>query len=173
MRSVYIIIAMLTIFSSCKKEKEPVDPCTNGFLDPGETNPDCGGNCPPCSEETQEYLTVQLNGEQTVMDYSSLFYDGSAWSLQISNDSISMQINLGNSGAIQTSNIPSSGTYCTMNSIDYPIQQNGTYSISEHNLSEHTMSGFFNIDFLLQISSMPLVYDTISFTGGQFEYFNY
>lgn len=173
MRTLYIVIAMLTIFSSCKKEDETVDLCTNGFLDPGESSPDCGGNCPPCAVVSQEYFTVVLNGEPIVMTFHELIYSGTAWSLQMANDSISMQISLGTSGAIQTSSITNAGTYCSLNGIDYPIQQNGIYSISDHDLSNQIMSGFFHIDFLYQITASPNTYATLSFTGGQFDNFSY
>ncbi len=164
---------MLTIFSSCKKKEEIVDLCTNGFLDPGETTPDCGGNCPPCTATQSEVFSVILNGVQTAMNYRSLFYDGSAWSLQMANDSISMQVSLGTSGVVQTANIPTVGTYCYLNGTEFPIQQNGTYSISEHSVSQQTMSGFFAIDFVVQLPTVPITYDTLSFIGGQFAFFSY
>jgi len=173
MRALYIIIAMLTIFSSCKKEEDPVDPCTNGFLDPGETSIDCGGDCAPCSTTQPEYFTIFVDGQLAAMTSRELLYDGTAWSLQMSNDSISMQISLGNSGTIQTSNIPAAGTYAYINGAEYPIQLNGTYSISEHDLSSQIMSGFFGIDFLREISTSPSIYDTLRISGGQFEFFSY
>jgi hypothetical protein len=173
MRVLFIVVAMLTIFSSCKKEEEPVDPCTNGYLDPGEDTPDCGGNCPPCNVSGPEYFTIFIDGQTGSMDSRVLNFDNPGWSLQMSNDSISMQISLGTSGAIQTSAIPAIGTYAYVNGIEYPIQSNGTYSISEHNVASQNMSGFFGINFVRQISSSPNVYDTLKISGGQFEFFNY
>jgi hypothetical protein len=173
MRAFYLIIAMLTIFSSCKKNEEPVDPCTNGYLDPGETAPDCGGNCPPCQVTAPEYFTLFIDGQVGTMNTRVLNFDNPGWSLQMTNDSISMQLSLGTTGLVQTSPIPALGTYAYVNGLEYPIQANGTYSISEHNLASQNMSGFFGIDFVRQISSGPDVYDTLKISGGQFEFFNY
>ncbi|MFT5860720.1 MAG: hypothetical protein ACI865_002834 [Flavobacteriaceae bacterium] len=173
MRILYITIAMLTIFSSCKKDEEPVDPCTNGFLDPGETSIDCGGTCDPCSVSQPEFFTIFVNGQQEAMTFREIFYDGTSWSFQMSNASISMQISLGTSGIVQTADIPTAGTYASVNGVDYPIQANGTYAISSHDLSTQTMSGFFGIDFVREISTGPSVYDTLKISGGQFEFFHY
>lgn len=173
MRILCLLTAMLTIFSACKKDEEPVDPCTNGFLDPGETSVDCGGNCAPCTTTQPEYFTLFIDGQIATMTYRELFYDGTAWSLQMSNDSISMQISLGTSATLQTSPVPTSGTYAFVNGFEYPIQLNGTYSISEHDLSTQTMSGFFEIDFLRLVSASPTTYDTLKVSGGQFEFFQY
>jgi len=160
-------IAILTIFSSCKKD-EPVDPCTNGFLDPGEDAPDCGGNCPPCSSIEQIYLGLKVNGTSVVMSNKDLEYDGSNWILSMSNDSLNFSFNLGSSGNVGSYAMPYTGTLTTFNGTLYPNKSNGSYVISQHDTENNQMSGFFQIDF----SRMGFT-DTLHVTDGTFEYFIY
>lgn len=158
-----ILSAMLLIFSACK-EDESVDPCTNGFLDPGETAPDCGGDCPPCSTTPIQFLTVDVDGASTPMSNRELMYDGNSWSLQLSNDSLNIQIGYGTTGAIGTETIDPAGSYLYKNGTGYAGQIDGIYSISEHDSSADLMSGFFQIKFF-----RPGFVDTIRITNGHFE----
>ena len=162
-----ILSAMLLIFSACK-EDEPVDPCTNGFLDPGETAPDCGGNCPPCSNTPVSFLNLSVNGVNTSMLNYEMDYNGSAWSLQLSNDSLNIQIGCGSTGDVGTFPIDPAGSYLYKNGTQYLGQTDGTYSISEHDVTEDLMSGFFQIKFY-----RPGFVDTLSITNGQFQNFAY
>lgn len=167
MRYFLILSAMLLIFSACK-EDEPVDPCTNGFLDPGETAPDCGGNCPPCSNTPVSFLNLDVNGIPTSMLNYQLNYDGTSWSLQMSNDSLNIQIGYGSTGDIGTYPIDPLGSYLYKNGTQYTGQTDGTYSISEHNTTDDLMSGFFQIKFF-----RPGFIDTVEISGGQFQNFAY
>jgi len=167
MRYFMILSAMLLIFSACK-EDEPVDPCTNGFLDPGETAPDCGGNCPPCSTTPITFLNLMVNGVNTATLTSDLNYDGTSWSLQLANDSLNMQIAFGTTGAIGTEPILAAGSFCYLNGTQYLGQTDGTYTISDHDVSANLMSGFFQIKFF-----RPGFVDTLHITNGQFENFEY
>jgi hypothetical protein len=162
-----ILSAMLLIFSACK-EDDPVDPCTNGFLDPGETAPDCGGDCPPCSTTPVSFLTLYVNGVSTSMQNRELDYDGNSWSLQFSNDSLNVQIGYGTTGAIGTYPIDAAGSFLYKNGTQYLGQTEGVYSISDHDVSNNLMSGFFQIKFF-----RPGFVDTLHITGGQFENFSY
>lgn len=167
MRTLVLLSAMLLIFSACR-EDDPVDLCTNGFLDPGETAPDCGGDCSPCSATPVSFLSMNVNGMSTVMSTKDLIYDGNAWSLQLANDSLNIQLSLGTTGAISTEPIGSFGTFCYKNGVQYIGQSNGIYSISDHDVSNDIMSGFFQITFF-----RPGLTDSIHITGGQFENFQY
>lgn len=162
-----ILAAMLLIFYGCK-EDEPVDPCTNGFLDPGETAPDCGGNCAPCSATPVTFLSLIVNGVNTSVLSKELVYNGNAWSLQLSNDSLNIQIGLGTTGAVGTEPINPAGTYLYKNGTQYAGQLDGTYTISEHDTSEDLMSGFFQIKFF-----RPGFVDTIRISTSQFENLSY
>jgi hypothetical protein len=167
MRYFLLLGAMLLFFSACK-EDEPVDPCTNGFLDPGEIQPDCGGNCTPCPSSVVSYLTMSVNGTQTSVSTKTLEYDGNAWTLQLANDTFNIQLSLGTTGLIATEPIPSAGSFCYRNGIQYAGQEDGIYSISDHDTSADLMSGFFQITFF-----RPGLNDTLRITNGQFENFGY
>ena len=162
-----ILSTMLLIFSACK-EDEPVDPCTNGFLDPGETVPDCGGDCPPCSVTPVTFLNLDVNGVNTSMLNQEMHYDGNSWALQLSNDSLNIQLSFGTTGAIGTEPIIAAGSFCYKSGVQYLEQSEGAYTISEHDVSADLMSGFFQINF-----SRPGFVDTLRITNGQFENFSY
>ena len=164
----YSCIAMLTIFSSCKKEEEKTDLCSNGFLDPGETSPDCGGNCPPCNTTPASYLGLKVNGVQTLILSKSLNYDGTNWVLSISNDSLSLNINLGSTGATGSFPISSNLTSATYNGNSYPDLHDAHYVISAHDTGDDLMSGYFYAKF-----SRPGFTDTLRITDGTFEYMPY
>lgn len=165
--ALYISIAMLTIFSSCKKE-ETVDLCTNGFLDPGETAPDCGGNCAPCTFTPSPYLDVQINGVETTMTTKSLTYNGSNWILAMANDSLGFSFDFGSTGSVGSFPMPTANTSATLFGLNYPDQTSGNYVISNHNLEHEMMSGYFQIKF-----SRPGFTDTIFVTNGVFGEYSY
>ncbi len=167
MRYFLVLATMLLFFSACK-EDEPVDPCTNGFLDPGEIQPDCGGNCTPCPSTVVSFLTMSVNGSETSMSTKTLAYDGNAWTLQLANDSLNIQLSLGTTGLIATEPITTAGTFCYRNGVEYTGQVDGIYSISDHDLSTDLMSGFFQIKFF-----RPGLMDTLTISNGQFENFEY
>jgi hypothetical protein len=168
MRYFMILSAMLLIFSACKEDEPVVDLCTNGFLDPGETAPDCGGNCPPCSNTPVSFLNLEVNGINTSMQTSELNYDGNSWSLQMSNDSLNIQIGYGTTGDVGTFPIDPAGAYLYRNGTEYEGQVDGIYSISEHNTADDLMSGFFQIKFF-----RPGFVDTLEITNGQFGNYSY
>lgn len=161
-------VAMLLIFSACKKKEETTDPCSNGFLDPGEVQPDCGGNCPPCAENYTTSLYLKVNGITTSMNSKSLNYNGTNWILSMSNDSLAFSFDLGSDGSVGSYAISPSNTSCTSFGTLYPNQSNGTCAISYHDTVANRMSGFFQIDF-----SRNGFVDTVHVTNGQFDYFTY
>lgn len=167
MRYFLVLATMLLFFSACK-EDEPVDPCTNGFLDPGEIQPDCGGNCAPCPINIISFLNLNVNGVSTSMSTQNLEYDGTAWTLQLANDTFNIQLSLGTTGLISTEAIPAAGSFCYRSGVEYSGQVDGIYSISDHDLSANLMSGFFQIKFF-----RPGLMDTLTISNGQFENFEY
>ena len=162
-----ILSAMLLIFSACK-EDEPVDPCTNGFLDPGEDAVDCGGDCSPCVNTPVTFLNLDVNGINTAMLSYEMDYDGSSWSLQLSNDSLNIQIGFGNTGDVGTYPIDATASYLYRDGAQYLGQTEGVYSISDHDVANDLMSGFFQIKFF-----RPGFVDTLEIANGQFENFGY
>jgi hypothetical protein len=166
----YLLVfpAILLIFSACKEEKPVKEPCENGFLDAGETGIDCGGNCPPCAPVEIPLLYVECNGSQVNMTSKALTYSNGSWALLISNDTLSIQIALGNTGTIGTFPLTGGGSYATKNAQYYMNCSNGIYAISAHNTTSHKMSGFFQADF-----SRTGFSDTLHVRNGQFEFLTY
>jgi len=159
----------ISFLNSCKKKKDdPVPLCENGFLDPGETSPDCGGNCPPCSNINPIYTSMKINGVTHQLPTRQLVFDGTKWILSLSNDTISFSFNLGSNGSISSYSMSDEASFAEKNSIEYPNQTNGEFIISQHNTTDKTMSGFFNADF-----SRVGYTDTIRVTDGVFEYLTY
>lgn len=169
MRTVSIIlIAMLSIFSACKEKEEEVDKCQNGFLDPGESGIDCGGNCDPCIPYEPASLYLECNGTPLTFSIKTLEYDNSTWTLSASNDSLYFQFNLGTNGSIGTYIMNPIGCYATKNGTSYLNTSNGQYSISAHDLDDQKLSGFFQADF-----SRTGFIDTLRIRNGQFEFLPY
>jgi hypothetical protein len=165
--SLFFAVAMLTIFSSCKKEEE-VDPCTNGFLDPGEDAPDCGGNCPPCDNTPVPFFTLKVNDSIVHMDTKELDFNGTNWVLSMANDSLSFNIDIGTNGAIGSYPISATFSSASFYGTSYPIQTDGSCAISEHDEANDLMSGYFQIKF-----SRSGFTDTLRISDGLFEFFSY
>lgn len=165
--TILYLIAMLSIFSACKEE-EVVDKCTNGFLDPGESGIDCGGNCDPCIPYEPASLYLECNGTPITFSIKTLSYANSTWTLNAHNDSLSFQFNLGSNGSVGTYIMNPVGSYATKNGTTYLNTSNGMYSISAHNTDDQKMSGFFQADF-----SRTGYLDTMKVRNGQFEFLPY
>lgn len=168
-----ILFTGLLLTVSCKKEKDPeINPCMNGQLDAGETAIDCGGSCGPCpsTELPIAGFTVNLYGEdETELGASTkiLTHPGD-WKLQVGNDSIQVNLNLGNTGATGTFTMSAVGSTASYNGLNYPNLASGTYTISGHNTTTEKMSGFFHAKF-----SRGVAGDTLYITDGYFEYLPY
>jgi hypothetical protein len=156
--------AMLVFFSSCKKDEEAVDTCTNGFLNPGEVGIDCGGTCAPCIAYTPSYVYLECNDQPITMDTKSLSYSNGNWSLLAFNDSLKIQLNLGNNGGIDVYPISSSGSFGEYFGNLYLSTENGTFAIYNHDTINHKMGGFFQVDFI-----RTGINDTLKIRNGQFE----
>lgn len=95
-------------------------------------------------------------------------YSSGNWSLLMSNDSLSFQFPLGNTGTIGTFPLSSAGSYAAKNGVYYLNSSNGSYSISAHDTTNNKMSGFFQADF-----SRTGFNDTLHVRNGQFEFLSY
>lgn len=162
-----LVLTMLLIFS-CKKKEESVDPCQNGFLDAGEQSPDCGGPCPPCQPNYTPSLYAKVNGITTTFSSKSLSFDGTNWILSMSNDSLNLSIDLGNTGDVGSYTMSPTGSNCDFMGINYPTLSDGNFAISYHDTAANRMSGLFQAKF-----SRPGFIDTIRITNGQFDYYVY
>jgi hypothetical protein len=163
-----IVIIGLLLTVACNKEEEPViNPCMNGQLDPGETSIDCGGTCGPCPDPEYPSAGFSFNGISTSASTKQLTYTND-WKLYVANDSVSVQVNLGNEGVIGTdTTMSASGCYAYLNGVSYPTLVSGIYSITSHNVSTQKLSGFFQAKFV------RVPGDTLFITDGYFNYLPY
>ena len=164
-----IVFTVLVLTAACKKDDEPtINSCLNGQLDSGETAVDCGGACGPCPSTEfpsagWNVYTTAISAETKQLTYTD------RWMLHLANDSISMNLNLGNNGAVGTYTMDPAGSNVTYNGITYTNLTSGVFSISWHNTTTHKMSGFFHGKFI-----RPAVPgDTLRITNGFFEYLPY
>jgi len=162
-----IVITGLLLTVACNKEEDPViNPCMNGQLDPGETAIDCGGTCGNCPDPEFPYAGFSYNNVATIASTKQLTYNN-GWKLLVTNDSISVQVNLGNDGSIGTDTMSPSGCHASFNGLSYPTLAFGIYSISGHNTTTQKLSGFFQGKFVRAAG------DTLFITNGFFEYLPY
>ena len=163
-RFMAIVIMGLLLTVACNKEEDPViNPCMNGQLDPGETAIDCGGTCGDCPNTEFPYAGFSFNGVATTASTRELTYNN-GWMLDISNDTVSVQVNLGNDGSVGTYTMNASGCFASYSGLNYPTLVEGLYSISGHNTTTHKLSGFFQGKFV------RVPGDTLYITNGFFEY---
>jgi hypothetical protein len=156
---------LLTV--ACKKDEEPtINPCMNGQLDPGETAIDCGGTCGDCPETEFPYAAFDANGDALTASIKQLTYNN-GWRLNLTADSISLQLNLGNNGSVGTYTMPAAGSFAQVDGLNYPTLASGTYSISAHNLASEKLSGFFQAKFV------RIPGDTLYIANGVFEFLPY
>lgn len=162
-----IVITGLVLTAGCNKEEEvTIDPCLNGQLDAGETAVDCGGSCGPCPVTDYPYAGFTAGGVTGIASVKQLSYNN-GWTLNVATDSISLQLNLGNNGAVGTYTMSASGSSANVDGVNYNTLASGVFSISEHNTTTHKLSGFFQGKFV------RVPGDTLYVTNGFFEYLPY
>lgn len=158
-------LSVIALSSSCKKE-ELVDLCTNGFLDPVEVEPDCGGSCKPCTSEPLNYVYSELNGKSTSFTTKTFGYNSNfnSWVLVLANDTLNITLGAGPNGNIGTYDWDANTSYSYENNL-YPIKQNGVLTISskDNNLA----SGYFSGTFIRPANNL-LPSDTVRIESGQF-----
>lgn len=163
-----IVFTGVLLTAACKKDEDPeINPCMNGQLDAGETAIDCGGTCGPCPSTEYPDAGYMANGDLVSPEDQILAYTSGNWNMLLQNDTAAVSVNLGNTGAVGTFPINPSGSYASLNGVNYPTLASGTYSISEHNTSTDKMSGFFQGKFV------RVPGDTLYITNGFFEYLPY
>lgn len=167
-RTTYCWLLFLALLTACKDKEEVVDKCKNGFLDPGETGIDCGGNCSPCAVSQPTYFYLECNGSPIVMPTKSLVYQNNTWTLFASNDTLQLQFNMGNNNVVGVYPVLPSGSFAKLFSTFYMNTSNGTCAIYSNDTINHKMSGFFEADF-----SRTGFNDTIKIRNGQFEFIPY
>ncbi len=160
--------AILLIFSAGKKDKDTEDTCTNGFLDAGEQGIDCGGTCSPCIVHEPEYMYMECNGVPVNFPTKNLQQVNNNWILTASNDTLSIQLNLGTDTTIGIHAFEGPGNLINYHSVMYSNMTGGTYGIFYNNLVTKKMGGFFQAKYWRTGFD-----DTLWIQNGQFEYMNY
>lgn len=166
MKNLSIIFLSLFLIISCKKDT-PVDTCTNGFKDIGEENVDCGGNCKPCEKVVIPSLSLKLNNKPISFGTRSFTQENNLWSLKFSNDSIQVQIEVGNTIVTDSLyNVNSINTFASINGIVYPLtisHPTSNIGFLEYLTSEQLVSGLFQVKFYRNGFT-----DTMRMTSGEF-----
>ncbi|MCE2711043.1 MAG: hypothetical protein LW688_00715 [Cryomorphaceae bacterium] len=159
---------MLLIISSCSKKENPIDPCSNGFVDAGETGVDCGGNCSPCIVYNPPSMYMELNGLPLSMSQKSISLSAGNYILTASNDSLTFKFNLGSSLSIGTFPMNTSGTLALKNGAYYLVSSEGTNSISSLDTVSKIVHGFLQVNI-----SRSGFTDTLKIRNCQFDYIPY
>jgi len=164
-----IVFTVLVLTVSCKKDEEQaIDVCLNGKLDAGETAIDCGGSCAPCPVTEYPYAGFSVNGTALSASVKEIDYS-TVWSLHVANDSVTVQMNLGNNGTVGTYQMDPAGCSVVYNGVAYNTMTSGVYSLSSHNTTTHKLSGYFQGKFIRP--AFPL--DTLYISNGFFEHLAY
>ncbi len=161
-------IAIILIFTACKKDTDTKDACTNGFLDIGEQGIDCGGTCSPCIVNEPEYMYMECNGAPVNFPNKNLQQVNNNWILTASNDTLSIQLNFGTDTTNGIHVLQGSGNLINYHSVLYSNMTGGTYGIFYNNPVSKKMGGFFQAKFWRSGFD-----DTLWIENGQFEYMKY
>ncbi len=152
---------------SCKKDP-PVDKCKNGFKDIGEEGVDCGGNCPACVKVYIPGLSLKLNQTPITFDTRSFTQINNLWYLKFSNDSVQVQIEIGQDIVTDSLyDINSFNTFATIDGIIYPLTNqypSTNVGIMENITSDRRISGLFEAKFYRSGFT-----DTMRITSGRFD----
>jgi hypothetical protein len=157
----------LFILFACKKDDEPKNLCTNGLKDIGETGVDCGGPCGVCPDNYFPYLSIKWNEKQIAFTNRSFTETDNKWSLKFWNDSIQVNIEIGEllfSDSLY--DVTSVNTYATYFGVVYPftsVYKSSNLAISELVIPDRRVSGFFETKFYRVGFT-----DTMRVTSGNF-----
>ena len=160
-----IAIVFSLLLLSCKKEEQS---CHDGIFTPDkEEQTDCGGVCPPCgpvSVPDDPYLDADINSKS--VSFSDFTLSKSPyWKLNFKNDSIDIQLNLGNVDTLGNRPIKAPYSKAIYKGVNYSSLAKGNVLFSEVNQTKNFLSGYFEAQFVSDILSS----DTLKITGGQFE----
>lgn len=167
MKYLALIFFTLFVLFACKKDTDSPDLCTNGYLDIGETGVDCGGPCKACQDTYYPYLSIKLNQQQITFTNKTFTETNNKWSLKFWNDSIQVQMELGET-LIKDSlyDIASVNTFMTYFGIVYPLTtpyKPTNLAISDIAIQDRRISGYFSSKFY-RAGFM----DTMTVSGGNF-----
>lgn len=148
---------------SCKKNEHS---CSNGIFEPEyEEKTDCGGVCPPCDFTPtiiDTFLYAKINKTPISFTHFSLSKTQD-WILTFGNDSINIQLNLGDNVNLGANSIKSLHSKATFKVNPYTHLNSGIAVLSEINQTEKILSGFFEAKFV----SDDFELDTLYITDGE------
>jgi hypothetical protein len=107
-----------------------------------------------------------VNGTAIIASSKQLTYTN-GWILNLTTDSVTLQLNLGNNGSVGTYTMNPSGSASSLDGVNYNTLASGIYSISANNTATEKLSGFFQGKFV------RVPGDTLYITNGFFEYLPY
>src|SRR5690554_5784154 len=129
------LLLLICLFFSCKKEEQS---CTDGIFTPEkEIKTDCGGVCPPCDFRPtviESSLSTKINGESVAFGKFALKKTPN-WILSFSNDSIAVQVNLGDGDSLGGRAIKETNSTASYLSKNYTDLDTGIVVFSEINHS--------------------------------------
>ncbi|MDX1445662.1 hypothetical protein [Lishizhenia sp.] len=170
------VLLGLFVFSFACKEEEMVDKCADGYLSPGETAVDCGGDCPPCPEpEEISYALAKVNGDKWTFQNYEISYSGNYYFIaDFENDTLAIEVkfNFGNGDTLGARPMMPLNNYVKItdklqsNTDNYTTLGSGTVVFSEIDVVDNQFSGFFEAKLAQGFG------DTVKITNGQFEYVN-
>lgn len=160
-----LLIFVGFLMFSCKKEEQS---CSDGIFSPDkEEEMDCGGVCPPCNFEptvVNSFLSTKVNGEPVSFATFTLVKSPD-WILSFENDSINIQVNLGQGdslGGRPMNVLYSSATY---NAENHPVLADGYSVFAKVDHVKNELSGFFNAKFVSDNNTS----DTLRLSDGEFQ----
>lgn len=165
MKGKFLLMILVSLFFfSCKKDKQS---CSDGIFDSEkEEKTDCGGVCPPCDFQptsVDTYLSVKVNGKAVSFSEYSIV-KSSVWMLYFENDSLNVQLNLGDGDSLGGRPIEVIGSQAEYKFLNYPTLHNGLSVFSNVDHSENKLSAYFEAK-LFALNNI----DTLFLTDGEFQ----
>jgi len=165
-----LFLVILGIFSTCKEEEEdpgPVATCSDGILNQGETQIDCGGPCPACPS-----ITCKVDGADWTSDYTSITagFFGSVLQIQGGQSLNSSSMLIGYMGLQATGDFPLEAAKYTIGGVNYVMNKYppGRIIFTDYNTTTKKITGTFEFD-----AKDTLTGNTVSVTLGVFTNVDY
>lgn len=157
-------ILFFLIICSCKKSDK--GNCYDGQLSEGELQIDCGGICPPCeSIAVNSFLLASVNN--IPMQFSNRTLDENPFILSFWNDTIDVQLHLGNLDSIGIYFIEHEFSQMMYSNINYTNLSFGHFLMTSNDETNRIMSGYFEATFI-NYALDSINNDTVRIKNGEF-----
>jgi len=147
--STILLILMVSMFTACNSDKQDTDPvptCSDGILNQGEKDVDCGGPCPPCDTIT---LTAEISGYNWVAKNIDAVASGGKLTITADNAVTPLwQVTLVHDGAFSPGTYPlsSSSKLLQLGGNDYTFSS-GSITFTRFDTQNKLVSGTFSAKF--------------------------